>query len=81
MTISNDFTKIERSLFEYLKDNSDTVVSRDTLLRNVWNKQFEPNTNLVQVAICRLRQKLPTNSYEISNYYGEGYKLIEKKDN
>lgn len=45
-------------LLEYLMRHANQVVSRDELLENVWGYDFDPQTNVVEVHISRLRAKL-----------------------
>lgn len=48
----------EFKLLEYLMRNVDTVVTRTMLLENVWNYHFDPQTNVIDVHISRLRGKI-----------------------
>ncbi|MDB5962334.1 MAG: response regulator [Massilia sp.] len=48
----------EFRLLEYLMRNEGQLVTRETLLKSVWNYQFDPNTNIVDVQISRLRSKM-----------------------
>lgn len=48
----------EFKLLEYLMRNADTVVTRTMLLENVWNYHFDPQTNVIDVHISRLRGKI-----------------------
>lgn len=48
----------EFRLLEYLMRNADQVVTRTMLLENVWDYFFDPQTNVVDVHISRLRYKL-----------------------
>ena len=52
------------------------VVSRTTLLREVWDMDFDPETNVVDVHIGRLRKKLDSGSGSmIETVRGEGYRV------
>jgi len=46
------------SLLEYFMRHSNQVVTREMLLRNVWDYNFDPQTNVVDVHISRLRSKI-----------------------
>lgn len=46
------------SLLEYFMRHSNQVVTREMLLQNVWNYNFDPQTNVVDVHISRLRSKI-----------------------
>jgi two-component system, OmpR family, response regulator len=51
-----DLTTREFTLLEYLVRRTGQVVTRTMLLEGVWDLQFDPQTNLVDVHISRLRQ-------------------------
>jgi len=51
-------TAKEFALLEHLMANAGTVVSRETLLKNVWRLGFDPGTNVVDVCIRYLRRKI-----------------------
>ena len=48
----------EFKLLEYLMRHSGQVVTRTMLLENVWDYNFDPQTNVVDVHISKLRQKI-----------------------
>ena len=48
----------EFRLLEYLMRNVDRIVTRTMLLENVWEFHFDPNTNIVETHISRLRSKI-----------------------
>lgn len=48
----------EFSLLEYLMRNSGRVVSKTMILERVWDYSFDPQTNVVDVLVCRLRNKV-----------------------
>jgi two-component system OmpR family response regulator len=51
----------EFRLLEYLMRNSGHVVTRTMLLEHVWDYHFDPQTNVVDVHVSRLRQKIDKN--------------------
>ena len=53
-----DMQPREFGLLEYLLRNRGQVVTRRMLLENVWNYQFDPQTNVIDVHISRLRAKI-----------------------
>ena len=53
-----DLTVKEYRLLEYLIQNQGTAQSRLTLLKNVWDKNFDTNTNVVDVYVNYLRSKI-----------------------
>jgi len=48
----------EFKLLEYLMRHADQVVTRTMLLEHVWDYHFDPQTNLIDVHISKLRQKI-----------------------
>jgi two-component system OmpR family response regulator len=51
----------EFRLLEYLVRNQGQIVTRSMLLESVWDYHFDPQTNVVDVQISRLRQKIDKN--------------------
>ncbi len=51
----------EFRLLEYLMRNAGQVVTRTMLLENVWDYHFDPQTNVIDVHISRLRGKIDRN--------------------
>lgn len=68
----------EFSLLEYLIRNHGTVVTRTMLLEHVWDYNFDPQTNVIDVHISRLRQKIDKgfDKSMIQTLRGAGYKLV-----
>ena len=48
----------EFALLEYLLRNRDKVVSKTMIMEHVWDYNFDPQTNVVEARICRLREKV-----------------------
>ena len=48
----------EFALLEYLMRNQGKVVSKTMIMEHVWNYNFDPQTNVVEARICRLRDKV-----------------------
>jgi len=48
----------EFRLLEYLMKNAGAVVTRTMLLENVWDYHFDPQTNVIDVHVSRLRAKI-----------------------
>lgn len=67
----------EFSLLEYLMRNTGTVVTRTMLLEHVWDYNFDPQTNVIDVHISRLRQKIDKGFDKslIHTLRGAGYKI------
>jgi len=53
-----DLQPLEYSLLAYLMRNAGKVVSKTMIMENVWNYNFDPQTNVVEARICRLRDKI-----------------------
>jgi two-component system OmpR family response regulator len=68
----------EFALLEYLIRNHGTVVTRTMLLEHVWDYNFDPQTNVIDVHISRLRQKIDKGFEKslIQTLRGAGYKLV-----
>jgi two-component system, OmpR family, response regulator len=73
-----DLQAREFALLEYLMRNCGTVVTRTMLLENVWDYNFDPQTNVIDVHISRLRQKIDKgfDKSMIQTLRGAGYKLV-----
>lgn len=67
----------EFKLLEYLMRHAGQVVTRTMLLENVWEYHFDPQTNVIDVHISRLRQKIdkPFDKAILQTVRGAGYKL------
>jgi two-component system OmpR family response regulator len=48
----------EFKLLEFLMRHADQVVTRTMLLENVWEHHFDPQTNVIDVHVSKLRQKI-----------------------
>ena len=53
-----DLQPQEFSLLEYLMKNTGHIVSRSMILEHVWEYNFDPQTNIVETRLCRLREKI-----------------------
>ena len=53
-----DLTSREFRILEYLIRQANRVVTRSMLLEAVWDYNFDPQTNIVDQHVSRLRQKL-----------------------
>jgi len=53
-----DLQPREFSLLEYLMYNKERIVSKTMILEHVWDYSFDPQTNVVDVLVCRLRNKV-----------------------
>ncbi|MFW8591280.1 response regulator transcription factor [Glaciecola sp. 2405UD65-10] len=72
-------TKIEFELLHYLLENKNKVLSRERILSRVWQTYSDPNTNIVDVYISRLRKRLDADkNIVIQTLRGNGYRLGTK---
>ena len=53
-----DLQPLEFSLLEYLMRNAGRVVSKTMIMEHVWDYHFDPQTNVVESRIYRLREKI-----------------------
>lgn len=72
-----DLQPREFQLLECLARNAGAVVTRTMLLEQVWDYHFDPQTNVIDVHIARLRQKIdkPYETPLIHTVRGAGYVL------
>jgi two-component system, OmpR family, response regulator len=70
---------IEFSLLEYLLRNNGRVVSKTMIMEHVWDYNFDPQTNVVEARISRLRDKIDRDFSKklIHTIRGVGYVLRE----
>ena len=70
----------EFALLEYLMRSAGRVVSKTMIMEHVWDYNFDPETNVVEARICRLRDKLDRGSSAklIHTIRGAGYVLEER---
>jgi len=74
-----DLQPREFSLLEYMMRNVGKVVSKTTIMEHVWDYNFDPETNVVETCVCRLRIKLNEGGGPdiIRTVRGVGYVLDE----
>jgi DNA-binding response OmpR family regulator len=72
-----DLTPREFALLDYFIQNRGCPVTKRLIFENVWNMSADPQTNVVDVLVCRLRDKLPAGdgSPLIRTVRGIGYIL------
>lgn len=72
-----DLQPREFKLLEYLMRHSGQVVTRTMLLEHVWDYHFDPQTNVIDVHISRLRQKIDKDFDQplLHTVRGAGYTL------
>jgi two-component system, OmpR family, response regulator len=72
-----DLRPREFTLLEYLMRHSGRIISRTMILSQVWNYSFDPQTNVVDVLVSRLRDKIdrPFETKLLHTIRGVGYVL------
>jgi two-component system OmpR family response regulator len=67
----------EFKLLEYLVRNAGHIVTRTMLLENVWDYHFDPQTNVIDVHVSRLRSKIDKGFDEpiLQTVRGAGYMI------
>jgi two-component system OmpR family response regulator len=75
-----DLTAREFRLLEYLMRHAGQVVTRTMLLENVWDLHFDPQTNVIDVHVSRLRHALDCEGAPplIHTVRGSGYVLEQR---
>ncbi|KRB86240.1 XRE family transcriptional regulator [Sphingomonas sp. Root710] len=70
-----EVTQREFRILEYLMRNEGRVVTRSMLLENVWDYSFDPQTNIIDQHVSRLRQKVDRDfsTQLIETVRGTGY--------
>lgn len=74
-----DLTTKEFSLLEYLMRNKDKVVDRNSIAKQVWGTDFDPDSNVIDVYINHLRKKVdsPYPKKILKTVVGQGYVLVK----
>jgi len=59
--------------------NKDRILSRSMIMQHVWKHDFDPESNIIDVYIKRVRQKIerPGQSQLIHSIRGVGYRMRE----
>ncbi len=74
-----ELTTKEYALLEYLMRNKDRILSRSMIMQHVWKHNFDPESNIIDVYVKRIRQKIerPGQAQLITSIRGVGYRLRE----
>ena len=77
-----ELTAKEYALLEYLARERGRVLTRSEIAEHVWDENFDPLSNLIDVNINRLRRKIDDGfaSPLIHTRRGEGYMLATPED-
>jgi two-component system copper resistance phosphate regulon response regulator CusR len=74
-----ELTAREYAVLEYLCRKEGTVISRQELSEHVWDDRYDPNSNVIDVYINRLRRKLDDQGTSfIRTRRGAGYQLVAR---
>lgn len=68
----------EFEILKFMMDHAGDMVTREMLLREVWGLSFDPQTNVIDVAMSRLRQRLDEGfaTSAIETVRGAGFRLV-----
>lgn len=73
-----ELTTKEYALLEYLMRNKNRILSRSTITQHVWRHSFDPESNIIDVYIKRLRSKIENDDGSrplIQSIRGVGYRM------
>lgn len=73
-----ELTTKEYALLEYLVRNKNRILSRSTITQHVWKHNFDPESNIIDVYIKRLRSKIEKDEPSkplIQSIRGVGYRM------
>ncbi len=68
-------TRLEFGVMRHLVENVDRVITRDELLRDVWDQPFG-GSNVVDAVMRTLRKKLGTQARSVETVKGHGYRFL-----
>jgi DNA-binding response OmpR family regulator len=73
-------TSKEYALLEYMVRNANRVITRAEIAEHVWDENFDPFSNLIEVYVNRLRRKIDrTEPHRIVTRRNEGYMLRDEE--
>jgi DNA-binding response OmpR family regulator len=74
-----ELTSKEYSLLEFMMRNKNRILSRSTITQHVWKHNFDPESNIIDVYVKRLRSKVEKVGDKplIQSIRGVGYRLRE----
>lgn len=78
---SYELTNKEYLVLEYLMQNTNKILSRASIIQNVWNQNLDADSNIIDVYVKRLRtkfEKKPNASPYIQSIRGIGYRFRER---
>ena len=81
VTMDHEIIDLERKQFDillYLIENKNIVITRESLLKNIWDYEYFANIRVVDAQIKKLRKSLKHKAYLIQTEFGVGYKFETK---
>lgn len=74
-----ELTTKEYALLEYLMRNKNRIISRSMITQHVWKHNFDPESNIIDVYIKRVRSKIerPGSPRILQSIRGVGYRMKE----
>jgi len=74
-----ELTTKEYALLEYLMRNKNRIISRSMITQHVWKHNFDPESNIIDVYIKRIRSKIerPGSPRILQSIRGVGYRMRE----
>ncbi|MDT3740830.1 MAG: response regulator transcription factor [Candidatus Kapabacteria bacterium] len=74
-----ELTTKEYALLEYMLRNKNRILSRSTITQHVWKHNFDPESNIIDVYVKRLRSKIEQDGEKplVQSIRGVGYRLRE----
>jgi len=74
-----ELTTKEYALLEYMMRNKNRILSRSTITQHVWKHNFDPESNIIDVYIKRLRSNIERDDEKplVQSIRGVGYRLRE----
>lgn len=74
-----ELTTKEYALLEYLMRHKNRILSRSTITQHVWKHNFDPESNIIDVYIKRIRSKIESDDTRplIQSIRGVGYRIRE----
>lgn len=70
-----DLTEKEMALLTHFMLRAGQIVTRSEILTRVWGMSFDPESNMIEVHVSRLRDKLGDHASLIETVRGKGYRL------
>lgn len=76
-----ELTTKEYALLEYLMRNKERILSRSMIMQHVWKHNFDPESNIIDVYVKRLRQKVerPDRPQMVQSIRGVGYRMKDEQ--